>query len=234
MRLIMRFLMLGLVVFVGFPEGIQPVRADDKLAGGRYVGEIDMALHAQYSLNQSSFGQTYVMNTSINWFWNPLIVFQIADNAQGLVKFIDNPMDISDYTLLDATGRLNCSGSASLRAKGLFTQLAVETNNFDQQDGGKVNLLFQNLESIRLIRDTQDCPVKSLVSEQIDMMERASALLGQIILKVTDYNDYKIVGKCSLPGWEDKGAVQTITYNRVNDVCSWWATRQGDAEWKRK
>jgi hypothetical protein len=235
MRALLWFLLCGAVVFGGLLGGVQPAQADDDLSIGTYKGIISLAVHSRAGQHMSSMGGTIDTSVTINWFGDGYLDLKITDAKNGVAKLSDLPVEIFDFGYGRLTGEgVDCFVSVGLKAKGAFYDMGLGI--FDPQTKtGKVPLIFSGLRGHEVIYDTvQGCPLNSMVENQVVALEQTSNQLGTITLEVISFTDDVIRGKCGIDGWEGGGSIPNGSYDHIVDACYWWASKEGDNEWKSK
>jgi hypothetical protein len=235
MRSIMRFLVLGAVVFGGLlTNGIQPAHADDELPAGVYEGIINLAFHSR--ANQEIQGSGGV--ATISWIGEGDVDLTITGAKQGTMTISYIPVDVFDF------GYVNLSGcgdaSVGIKAKGSFSGGTAGLNFDPKQKAGTLYLIWNGLDSINIVWDTvQGCWSKKMSEAQITAINETSPTIGQITLTVTKIDDDFISGDCRLPSWEGGGSIPLGSYAHIIDSCYWWALKDstqenGGKEWKNK
>ena len=232
MRSILRFLVLGTVVFGGMlTNGIQPAHADDELQAGTYQGIINLDFH---SWTTALGGKE---NVTINWLAEGDLDLTITGAKQGTMTITYIPVDIFDNANIDAGG---CNASTGIKARGSFMGGTAGLNFDLQQKIGTLNLLWGGLDSHTILWDTVQGDCKNMPSEaQIIAINQTSPKIGKITVTVTTIDDIFITGNCRLPEWEGSGSVPEGSYAHVIDSCNWWAMKlegqeKGGMEWKNK
>lgn len=233
MRALVRYLVLGIILFGWLLGGIQPAHADDDLKAGTYTGAIHLDVHSLGSQNLPN----YEGKVAITWIGEGKLELQIIDAKNGTVNIPYIPMDIFDFAYVDwsVLGR-NCYASVGITAKSTFNGLVMGNTNFDpQKKSGEVRLIFPGLESHKIAYDTvQGCKLNSMSTAQLIAINEVSAQLGKIILWVTYFSDDFIRGDCAMEGWNGSGSVGNVSYFRSLNSCLWWASKEGGDEWRNK
>ncbi len=236
MRSIMRFLILGVIVFGGLLGEIQPARADDSLSRGNYLGVIDMSIRSMASQRISAGGLSYTGNVTINWFGHGYVNLTIDNTKNGTVRISYLPVDIFDFSVFELTGKFDCFASVGIKAQGLFANMGLGSTNFDaEQRVGTVNIIFSGLLGHEIVYDTvQGCPLKSMSEAQLTALEQTSNQIKSITLKVEKFDDNTIRGTCDLPEWKGSDSISNGSYAHIVDSCDWWVSKEGGDEWKNK
>jgi hypothetical protein len=231
MRSIMRFLVLGAVVFGGLLiNGIQPVYADDELPAGVYQGIITLAFH---SWTTALGGKE---NVTINWFAEGDLDLKITGEKYGTMTITYIPVDIFDNANIDVGG---CNASTGIKANGSFLGGTAGLNFDPKQKVGTLYLLWGGLDGFDVGWDTaKGCKNKPSEAQKI-AINQTSPKIGKITVTVTNIDDIFITGNCRLPDWEGSGSIPNGSYVHIIDSCNWWAMKleaqeKGEMEWKNK
>jgi hypothetical protein len=232
MRSVMRFLILGAVVFGGLlANRIQPANADNELPAGVYQGIITLDFHS--STTALGGGE----NVTINWFAEGDLDLTIPGGKYGTMIITYIPVDIFDNGNIDIGG---CNASTGIKARGSFFGGTAGLNFDPQQKVGTLYLLWGGLDSHNILWDTVGEHCKNKPSEaQLTAINETSPKIGKITVTVTNIDDIFITGNCKLPEWEGSGSIPTGSYVHIIDSCNWWAMKlvpqqKGGMEWKNK
>ena len=234
MRSILRFLVLGAVVFGGLlTNGIQPAHADDELQAGTYQGIINLAFHSRVSQSVQGVSDS----VTINWIGEGNVDLTITGEKYGTMTITYIPVDIYDNANIDVGG---CNASTGIKARGSFMGGTAGLNFDPQQKIGTLYLLWGGLDSHAILWDTVQGGCKNMPSEaQLIAINQTSPTIGKITVTVTNIDDIYITGNCRLPEWEGNGSVLNGSYVHVIDSCNWWAMKRegqekGGMEWTKK
>jgi len=234
MRSIMRFLVLGAVVFGGLlTNGIQPAHADEELQAGTYQGMINLAFHSRAI--QATQGASD--SASINWIGEGKVDLTITGEKYGTMIISYIPVDIFDNGDINAGG---CNASVGMKAQGSFSGGTAGLNFDPKLKAGTLYLIWGGLDGINILWDDVQGTCKNKMSvAQITAINQTSPTIGLITLSVTKIDDGFISGDCRLPKWEGGGPVQNGSYAQIIDSCYWWAMKleaqtKGGMEWTNK
>ena len=233
MRSIMRFLVLGAVVFGGLlTNEIRPAHADDELQAGTYQGIINLDIHSR--ANQAAQGVTD--SATINWFMEGNVDLTITGGKYGTLIISYIPVDIYDNASIESGG---CNASVGITAKGSFSGGTAGLNFDPKQKTGTLNLIWNGLDGFNVDWESvKGCKNKPSDAQKIAINETGPKI-GKITLTVNTIEAGFISGDCRLPDWEGGGPVQNGSYAHIIDSCNWWAKmlegqNKGGMEWKNK
>jgi len=234
MRSILRFLVLGTVVFGGLlTNGIQPAHADDELQAGIYKGIINLAIHSR--AHQEWGGGD---SATISWIGEGNVDLTITGEKYGTMTISFIPVDVFDFGYINLGG---CDASVGIKARGSFSGGTAGLNFDPKQKAGTLYLIWNGLDSVDIVWDTVQggCWSKKMSEAQLIAINETSPTIGPITLTVTKIDDEFISGEFRLPGWEGGGPIPHGSYAHIIDSCTWWALKdsaqeEGGKEWKNK